>query len=373
VSLRRTRVPESPQSLISENPGDPDFKLTLLDVPPLPVSLRRQISCWWQERTAERHLQAETPLPVLDMRPWFRNLPEQVRASLTAAKTVPANYSSRPVDVPDIWQDYLPDPFSWANSLLVHMFVLTALVLPFAIQHLIHPVPIPRKFMDYTPLVLRLPHLRENTGENHGGGGSGDRSPLPASHGALPPFARVQFTPALVRVPKTPPLLPMAATMVGPPELKLPAMKLDMPWGDPYSTAVPFSGGPGTGGSFGTGDGTGVGPGKGPGVGPGSEGGFGGETFRPGFGGVTDPVAIYSPEPAYSEEARKAKFAGIVMLWLVIDAQGLVQNARITKHLGMGLDEEAEKTVRTWKFKPAMRQGMPVPVQVQVEVSFRLF
>ena len=115
-----------------------------------------------------------------------------------------------------------------------------------------------------------------------------------------------------------------------------------------------------------------MGPGTGPGYGPGSDGGCCGGTFSVG-NGVSAPIPIYSPEPAYSEEARKAKFGGIVLLWIVVDAQGIVRNVRIAKPLGMGLDEEAVKTVSTWKFKPALRQGVPVPVQVQVEVSFRLF
>jgi TonB family protein len=155
--------------------------------------------------------------------------------------------------------------------------------------------------------------------------------------------------------------------------MKLPAMKLDLPWGDPNSLATAPSGGPGTGGGIGAGDGTGVGPGTGPGAGPGSDGGCCDGNFIVGKNGVSAPIPIYSPEPAYSEEARKAKFGGIALLWIVVDAQGNVRNIRIAKPLPMGLDEEAVKTVSTWKFKPATRQGVAVPVQVQVEVSFRLF
>ena len=150
-------------------------------------------------------------------------------------------------------------------------------------------------------------------------------------------------------------------------------MKSNTPWGDPAGVTGPLSGGPGTGSGIGPGDGTGVGPGHGPGYGPGSDGGCCGGPFHVGIGGVTAPIAIYSPSPAYSEQARKAKFAGTVVLWIIVDAQGRVQSVRITKPLGMGLDEEAVKTVSTWKFKPGLRQGVPVPVQVSVEVSFRLF
>lgn len=61
------------------------------------------------------------------------------------------------------------------------------------------------------------------------------------------------------------------------------------------------------------------------------------------------------------------------MLWLVVDAQGDVKQETIVKPLGLGLDERALRTVRTWKFKPSTRNGTPVPVRVMVEVSFKLF
>ena len=349
------------------------FELTLLDLPILPVSLLRQAGELLRERrTPSRGQQTEARLPLSDQRPWYRELPAQIQALLAAPKAAPARFDVRAADVPDIWQDYLPNPYSWANSLLIHLLALTAMLLPFAIHYPISPVPLPKKIFDLTPLVLTLPPLHGKADETHGGGGGGDRSPLPASRGALPPFARTQFTPPMVKIPNAAPVLPMAPTLIGPPELKLPAMKLDMPWGDPWGVKGPLSQGPGTRGGIGDGNGPGVGPGDGAGAGPGRDGGYGGDTFMVG-GEVSAPVAIYSPEPAYSEEARKAKFQGIVLLWIVVDAQGIVRNVQIAKHLGMGLDEEAVKTVGTWKFRPAMRQGVAVPVQVQVEVSFRLF
>ncbi|MBZ5545924.1 MAG: energy transducer TonB [Acidobacteriia bacterium] len=88
---------------------------------------------------------------------------------------------------------------------------------------------------------------------------------------------------------------------------------------------------------------------------------------------MTAPIAIYKPEPPYSEEARKAKYQGTVVLWIVVDTAGNVTDQRVVKPLGLGLDEKALETVRTWKFKPALRNGTPVPVRVMVEVSFRLF
>jgi TonB family protein len=340
----------------------------------MPVSLIRQTIDLLRERRAPSRWQdlPEARLPLLDLRPWYRDLPAQIRDLWATPKAAPAGFASHAADVPDIGQDYLPDPYSWANSLLVHLLVLTALVLPFELQRLMGPPPLHTPIFKFTPLALTLPQLHGHDERTGGGGGGGVRSPLPASRGALPAFARTQFTPPMVKIPNVAPVLPMTPTLLGPPELKLPEMKLDMPWGDPKGVLGALSGGPGVGGGIGPGNGTGVGPGKGPGYGPGSDGGYGDGPFSVG-NGISAPIPIFSPEPAYSEEARKAKFMGTVLLWIVVDAQGSVRNIQIAKHLGMGLDEEAVKTVSTWRSKPALRQGVAVPVQVQVEVSFRLF
>src|SRR5579883_300965 len=98
----------------------------------------------------------------------------------------------------------------------------------------------------------------------------------------------------------------------------------------------------------------------------------GGWVFSVG-GGVSEPVPIYDPDPPYSEQARKAKYQGTVVLMIVVDAQGNVRDVQVVKPLGLGLDEEAVKTVKTWKFKPAQRNGVPVAVRLDVEVTFRLF
>ncbi len=84
----------------------------------------------------------------------------------------------------------------------------------------------------------------------------------------------------------------------------------------------------------------------------------------------TVPALVYKPEPEYSELARKAKFQGVVILQVVVDANGNAVNPRVTKSLGLGLDEKAIEAVRQWKFKPGVKGGKPVTVQV--EVSFRL-
>ena len=96
------------------------------------------------------------------------------------------------------------------------------------------------------------------------------------------------------------------------------------------------------------------------------------ETFEKGKG-ASAPIRTYGSEPTYSEKARKAKYQGTVVLLIVVDAEGNVTGAEVVKPIGVGLDEQALKTVLTWKFKPAMRDGIPIAVRVNVEVSFRLF
>ena len=88
---------------------------------------------------------------------------------------------------------------------------------------------------------------------------------------------------------------------------------------------------------------------------------------------MTVPQVIFNPEPSFSDEARKAKVQGVVMLYLVVGKDGKTYNIRVGQALGMGLDEKAVEAVRTWRFEPAHKDGQPVAVQVNVEVNFRLY
>ena len=87
-------------------------------------------------------------------------------------------------------------------------------------------------------------------------------------------------------------------------------------------------------------------------------------------GGVSAPHATYTPDPEYSEEARKTKQMGTVVINLIVDASGTARDIQIQRPLGLGLDEKAIKAVSTWKFDPAQKDGVPVPVGIYVEVNF---
>lgn len=205
--------------------------------------------------------------------------------------------------------------------------------------------------------------------ESGGGGGGGDRDKLAAPQGALPKQSREQFTPPAVVIRNNDPKLPVEPTVVAPPIqiANLPNL------GDPLSNVLgPPSNGTGSGGGIGSGSGGGVGSGRGPGVGPGWGGGVGGGAYRVG-GGVSAPRILYAPDPDYSEEARKAKYQGTVVLWVIVGPDGRPRDIRVSRSLGLGLDEKAMDAVRTWKFEPARKDGQPVAVQINVEVNFRLY
>lgn len=93
------------------------------------------------------------------------------------------------------------------------------------------------------------------------------------------------------------------------------------------------------------------------------------QVYRPGHG-VTPPRPIYYPDPEYSEEARTAHYEGTVTLMIVVDTDGKPTNLRVANSLGMGLDEKALETVRTWRFEPGMKDGHPVRVSMAVQVDF---
>jgi protein TonB len=205
--------------------------------------------------------------------------------------------------------------------------------------------------------------------EAHGGGGGGDRNKMQASKGTAPRFAQEQLTPPTVIVRNEDPKLPAEPTLVGAPDVLLPQSAQA---GDPLAQILAPSNGIGSGGGIGSGQGGGVGEGMGPGLGQGSGGGIGGGIFHVG-GGVSAPRALYEPEPEFSEEARKAKHQGIVVLAVVIAPDGRPRDLRIINSLGMGLDEKAVEAVRKWRFAPAQKDGRPVAVQVQIEVAFRLY
>ena len=90
-------------------------------------------------------------------------------------------------------------------------------------------------------------------------------------------------------------------------------------------------------------------------------------------GDVKPPKPVFTPDPHYEPLAQKNKYQGTSVLWLVVDEIGQLQNIKVVRAQGFGLDEKAVEAVRGWKFQPATHDGKPVPVQINVEVNFRLY
>ena len=194
-------------------------------------------------------------------------------------------------------------------------------------------------------------------------GGGGGQKGTPIVKGNPPKFAEHQIVP-----PNVPPLeqpkIKIDPTVVVQTDLKMAHSNVPT-LGMPNSPLVGVAG-------MGGGKGTGFGSGSGNGLGPGTGGNYGGGLRKIG-GGVSRPEVLYQPEPEFSEEARKAKVAGNVLVGLIIDANGHPQSVHVLRGIGLGLDEKAVEAVQKYKFKPAMENGHAVPVQMQVEVNFQIF
>src|SRR3989344_129288 len=203
-----------------------------------------------------------------------------------------------------------------------------------------------------------------------GGGGGGKKEKLPPEKGRLPEVVQTKL---VIPDPKEPqPLIP-------PENKEDPSQKIIAPVEIPQDEALPIgdiqappgeqkSAGSGSGGGIGTGPGSGSGSGSGPGEGVGDGTG----PYSAGSG-VVLPIPILQPKPPYTEDARKQNIQGNLLLQVIIRKNGRVEDIKIIKSLGHGLDESAIETIANkWLFKPATLKGRPVDVQVQIEVTFNL-
>jgi len=305
----------------------------------------------------------------------FVSLMEALRDVLFPEKLPPLKLTSRPVAVRSIWGAYDNRKVARRTSLVIHVAMIAALVAVSILgRKVVQEVKQEQVTIVAPDISEYMPVTPKQQPTLQGGGGGGDRDKVIAPKGHLPKPAMEQITPPEVVVRNEHPKLTAEPTMVMPPQVKLPNNNLPN-FGDPKSPVIagPPSNGVGSGAGIGSGNGGGIGSGSGGGVGPGIGGGYGGGVFRAGVGGVTAPTLIYKTEPEYSEEARKAKYQGTVILACIVGADGKPRSLRVQHSLGMGLDEKALEAVREWKFSPAEKDGKPVAVAVNVEVQFRLF
>jgi len=239
---------------------------------------------------------------------------------------------------------------------------------------------------DVAPLDLRrasddIPTDRivwlNEPGPGGGGGGGGNRSIEPPRLAEAP--GKDKLTMPVVKPPEIQPV-PSPEDELPKPELNIPAKSMES--SDQLLAGVldgmkssnsPTSQGPGSGGGSGTGTGTGIGSGTGSGLGPGSGGGTGGGYYRPGSG-IELPRLLREVKPQYTTDAMRAKIQGTAVLDCVVGTDGSVGQCDISRSLdaSFGLDQEALKAAKQWRFVPGKRFGQPVPVLVTIELTFTL-
>jgi periplasmic protein TonB len=306
--------------------------------------------------------------PVVDEPVWTTWL-GNLRGMFQRETLPPLVLTSHPVAVVNPFR-VKRSPLSSALSVGAHV-VIIALIIFLIIEARMHPKPVPPKpqvaavdITPFRPIAPKGPAMG-------GGGGGGAHELVQAPKGRLPKFSETPITPPMLAVNEHPKLA-VEPTIKMPPNVVLPNNALPN-LGDPRTNIVgPASNGTGSGAGLGSGDGGGIGSGSGAGYGPGEGGGYGGGLYHVG-GGVSPPVLIYSVDAEFSDEARRAKYQGVSVVSLIVDAHGLPQRIRVVRKLGMGLDEKAVEAVKQYKFKPSMYQGKPVPVEITVEVNFHIY
>ncbi|MCI0620616.1 MAG: energy transducer TonB [Acidobacteria bacterium] len=306
---------------------------------------------------------------ILDEQPWYKTVFSQLKYVFVREERPEIQVTAQPVEVDEIFKEYKFRSSSLAFSMIAHaVAVLAILFVPmWLMKQAASKAKTQAEVVDLSQLTLDLPPKPDKSG---GGGGGGRREPTPPSKGKLPRPSDKQLTPPTPKIVNLDPVLPVEPTVIVPQLSTLPNINVAN-YGDPLGIPGPPSSGPGTGGGIGTGAGGGVGPGKGGGVGPGEGGGIGGGVFRVG-GGVSAPSIVYRVEPTYSEEARKAKYQGVVVLSAIVRKDGTIEILKVIRGLGLGLDENAISALKQWKFRPGMKNGVPVDVALNIEVNFSL-
>jgi len=292
------------------------------------------------------------------------SLMESLHDVIAPPKAPPLHTTSRPIVLPDRMA-VKRDPRATGLAIVINCFALVALIW-FGSRKIVavvtpRPVTTHVTLVDPLPPPPVLPVAPPKAVAMSGGGGQ--HTPIPVSHGNPP-----KFEPKPTIMPAVQPTAAPKITMAVQPTINVQA-DLKMAKADVPSLGI--SSAPSVVVSAGNGAGAGLGAGFGNGLGSGSGGNFGGGVFKVG-GGVSEPQVISAPAPGFTEEARQAKVSGKVIVYLQVSPDGRPMHVRLVRGLGMGLDEKALEAVRQYRFKPAMKDGHPVTVEMNVEVNFQI-
>jgi len=305
-------------------------------------------------------------LSQADEHPLWYELYESVRDRLFPPKLAPLELSSTPVLVVD---RMAADTNPWAvgSAALVNSGILLLAIL-LGVPAMNHPSPLRDPLNRFvakdSPLFVPLDARRA------AGSGGGVNDPVEANRGRNPKQDMHPLSPVQVPLLEDPKIA-IENRIAVPPEVTLPDNPEMAMIGVHNSANVTLiSGGSGGPAGIGSGRNGGDGPGNGQrGWGQGSSD----ATYVPGVNGVSQPIAIFTPEAEFSDEARRHKHQGACTISVIIDAHGNPQSPRVVQSIGMGLDEKALQAVMRYRFKPAKKDGRPVAVRIAVVVDFRLY
>jgi periplasmic protein TonB len=297
---------------------------------------------------------------------WMHRVVENLRLAVLVARIKPSAANGAPLHFESIEMS-ARNGRAQTFSAGVHAAILAILL--FAIV----ATPVPRSRLERIPLdpgktLLRyVPALHpEATGQPSLGsdGSGGGRETLPTRVGDLVPFSSMPLAPPrLNRNTQDELAVPPAIFDPNAPTNVPTVTHLGLPWGDPNTDSA----GPGKGHGFGNGDGNTMGDGTGPGAGDGTGN-------RP-YANVVSPVTcLYCPDPGYTEEARKAKVQGKILLQVLVGPDGKAQRIEILRGLDAGLEERTREAIRGWRFSPGLDAAKrPVTAWVTIETRFQLF
>jgi TonB family protein len=286
-------------------------------------------------------------------KPIWTDLYENLRDIFFPPHLPPLELTSKPIPVPDRMK-VKANPWAIGIATTLNVTILIAAIF-FGVAKVVEQV----KKNDLVVTPVDVSEFKAPKKDVAAGGGGGSPDKMEASKGKIPPRAK-----PLDIAPKS--IAPPVPTIDVQKDILIPSNQALPNFGMSNSPNVKL-------GSLGNGSGMGIGNGNGNGYGNGSGGNIGGGTYRVG-GLVSGPVPLVEPEAEFSDEARRAKYQGVCIVQIVVDAQGNPQNPHVVRTLGMGLDENAVEAVMKYKFRPAMREGKPVSVwPVNIEVNFRLY
>lgn len=294
----------------------------------------------------------------------LQRIRENFRQAFAPARIFPSSANGAPLHSVH-WERSARFNRGHSASLLTHAAVISVLLFAATLPPNVNRDKPP--FIGKTPGILSAPKdlldILRGTDPRGGTGNGSGHDLLPPTQGNLPARSSIQFLKPTLPHNQNPELpVPPTILEASAPRVLPPVINIGIPWMQERNN----SSGPSNGNTIG------IGPNDSIGTTPGEQTGIGGPpgNYQP---GGTFPTCVYCPDPQYTDEAREAKVQGRVTLRVLVGADGRASQIQIAQGIGMGLDDRAVQSVRSWKFAPA-RDGSrrAVPAWITIEIIFRL-